>query len=352
MAHWRIVLLFTAVLALCVPVRFALAQQAVTDPAGAAEEAVEKTADPTKNLVENATKLPEWDKIDVQKMATELVPAAAAIAIRTLGVLLLLFLAWLVARWVRRLVAAALKRARAEETISKFLTQLAGWAVLVLALVLCLGIYGVNTTAFAAVFAALGLAIGLGFQGALSNIAAGVLLLVFKPFRVGDLVEIDGELGIVEEIELYFTRINQFDNKHVIIPNDDVLGNKIENISHNKTRRIDVPIGVTYSADPDETRKALEAAIPKIDKVIKHDGNTVVFMGYGDSSVNWEVRVFCEWRDWLIVTQSTLREIWYALKDADITIPFPQRDLHVPGAVRVQLETRPDDSSTSTKDQT
>lgn len=302
---------------------------AQSTPADAAPMPGETEASELSSVLKNATRLPDPDQVDVEQIAADLLPVLAALAVRCLGVLLLLFVAWLISRWVKRLVKASLERARVEATVRKFTTGLAGWTVILFALILSLAVFGVDTTVFAGVLGAIGLALGFGFQGALANLAAGVMLLVFRPFRVGDLVEINGELGLVEEIELYFTRINRFDNRHIIVPNDDVLNNRIENLSRNERRRIDVPVGVSYNADPRQTREVLESLLDQIDGVVEDEKNAVVFMGFGDSSVDWEVRVVCEWEQWLVVRQRVLHQIWDALQSAEIEIPFPQRDIHL-----------------------
>lgn len=291
-----------------------------------------------ESVLENATKMPDPKEIDIEQLIADLLPMLTAVALRCLGVIILLIVAWMIARWIKSLVRTSLERAHVEETVRKFTTALIGWGVILLALILSLGIFGVDTTVFAGILGAIGLAVGLGFQGALANLAAGVMLLIFRPFRVGDLVEIDGELGIVEEVELYFTRINGFDNKHIIVTNDDVLSNKIENLSRNKRRRVDIPVGVDYSADPRKTRKVLESVLDKVEGAVEDDMNAVVFKGFGDSSVNWEVRVACPWDKWLSVRQSALHEVWDALAEAEIGIPFPQRDLHLDQPVQIRID--------------
>jgi small conductance mechanosensitive channel len=195
--------------------------------------------------------------------------------------------------------------------------------------VIALGIFGVDTTSFAAVIAALGLALGLGFQGALGNLAAGVLLLIFRPFKVGDWVKVGDEEGEVEEIELYFTRINRFDKRHVMVPNQQVLDNVIVNNTRNGTVRVDVPIGVSYHADPKHTRAVLEKAVARVEGRTPDAPHAVLLIGFGASSVDWEVRVFCPASSVLAVRERTHLAVWDVLAEAKIEIPFPQRDVHL-----------------------
>lgn len=296
-------------------------------------------------VVDRATSVPRFEDFDLEQFLADIAPAVFGLAVRLLGVAVLLFVAWLLSRWVRRVVDRALEKTRTDPTHQKFLRNVSGWGVIFLGLIVSLSIFGVNTTTFAAILGAAGLAIGLGFQGALANFSAGLLLLMFKPFRVGDLVEVDGELGIVEEIELYFTRINKFDKRHVILPNDDVLGNKIENVSRNEIRRVEVEIGIAYGADPDHTQEVLDEVVAKFESEVSEETNRAVFMGYGDSAQNWELWVYCHWRDWLDVREKLCKAAWHALHDAGIEIPFPQRTLQFAEALRVDMDGRRADDS-------
>lgn len=276
--------------------------------------------------------------IDYERLAGELAPMGLSLLARVVGVLLLVLVAWMLARWARSVTTRALTRARLDRTVAQFAGTVASTAVMVLAVVLSLGLFGVETTTFAAMLGAAGLAVGLAFQGALANLAAGVMLLLFRPFKVGEFVEIGDESGAVEEVGLYFTRLTTLDNRFVLIPNDDVIGGKIENYARHAVLRVDVPIGVSYRADPRKTRAAFEGAIAKIDGVLTDRANAPVLVGFGDSSVDWELRVHCRWQDRIAVRERTLVAIWDALEQAGIEIPFPQRDVHLGTPVRVRLE--------------
>lgn len=173
---------------------------------------------------------------------------------RVVGVFVLLFAAWIVSKWTRRLVVKALEKARFDLTLTRFFGNLSKWAILIMAALTALGVFGVETTSFAAVIAAGGLAVGLAFQGTLSNFASGVMLLVFRPFKVGDVVTVAGLLGIVQEIDLFNIKVDTPDNRRIILPNSSVFGSTIENITHHERRRADVPVGVEYRADIDNTR--------------------------------------------------------------------------------------------------
>ncbi|MFZ4576214.1 MAG: mechanosensitive ion channel family protein, partial [Phycisphaerales bacterium] len=178
---------------------------------------------------------------------------------RVLGALLFLFVAWVLSSWVSRLVLRALASAKVDVTLTKFLATTARWAMLVVAAVAGLGIFGVQTASFTAVIGSAGLALGLAMQGSLSNLAAGVMLLVFRPFRVGDTISVAGQSGRVDEIELFSTRIDTLDNRRIIIPNGQVFGAIVENQSHHPTRATAVSVVVDGGKGIDETRALLLA---------------------------------------------------------------------------------------------
>jgi small conductance mechanosensitive channel len=272
---------------------------------------------------------------DVDALVDRYGPMAADYGVRVLGVLVLLVIALFASNWAKRVVSKGLARAKVEITLAKFFSQAAKWIIMVLAIVTALGVFGVNTTSLAAVVGAAGLAVGLAMQGALSNLAAGLMLLIFRPFRVGQVVEVDGNLGTVDEIELFTTRINRFDNRHIIVPNSRVFGNTIEVLDHNATRRVDVPVGAAYDADVDATRAVLESAAKRTPGALSEPAPAVVLTGFADSCVNWEVRVWVRTPEFLAVRQALLRSIKLALDEAGIGIPFPQRDMNITSPVEV-----------------
>ncbi len=253
-----------------------------------------------------------------------------SVAMRVGLVLILLFLALTIASWVGGLVRLSLSRMKVDQTLSKFAAKLARWSILVLAVLVCLDTFGVGITSFAAVLGAAGFAVGLAFQGTLSNFAAGAMLLVFRPFKVGDVVEVGGELGIVDEIELFTTAMDTFDNRRIIIPNSSVFGSTIENITYHSLRRVDVAVGTAYEADIDQTRATLEYAIQQTEGGLTDPAPQVVLDGLGASSVDWQVRVWAPTDKFLDVKQSLTRSVKIHLDQAGIGIPYPQMDVHLP----------------------
>lgn len=245
------------------------------------------------------------------------------------GALLLLFFAWIISGWISRIAGTGMRRARIDETLTRFVEKAVGWMVLLLAVLMCLSLFGIETTSFAAVLGAAGLAIGLAFQGTLSNFAAGVMLLVFRPFSVGDAVSAGGTTGKVNAIDIFTTTIDTFDNRRFIVPNSEVFGTTIENITFHPRRRADVDVGVAYDADIDHTREVLQGALANVEGMLDDPEPAIVLLGLGASSVDWSVRVWANKDDFLAVKQSAIRAVKMALDAADIGIPFPQMDVHL-----------------------
>ncbi len=246
-----------------------------------------------------------------------------------IGVALFLIAAYVVAAWVGRATRRALRKAKVEQTLCGFFGSLAKWALLVLALIACLGVFGVQTTSFAAVIGASALAIGLAFQGSLSNLAAGVMLLVFRPFKAGDFVSVGGQAGTIQEIGLFTTKMDTPDNRRIILPNGGVFGATIENITHHPTRRVDVSVRVAYDADLDRTREVLTQAAAAVPGRLEEPPPQIILLSLGDSSVDWQVRVWAETAEYWNVRDATTRSVKMALDQAGLAIPFPQVDVHM-----------------------
>jgi small conductance mechanosensitive channel len=246
-----------------------------------------------------------------------------------IGALVVLIVGWIVAKWVARATRKGLTKARVDETLVNFFGNLAKWAVLVFALLACFKLVGVELVAFVGVIAASAFAIGLAFQGSLSNFAAGVMLLVFRPFKVGDVVSVAGHTGKVDEIELFTTTMDTPDNRRLILPNGSIFGSAIENITHHSIRRVDVAVGTDYSADLDQTREILMKAAVAIPDQVPEKEPAVVLGELGASSVDWSVRVWVETSNYWPTKDALTRSVKHALDEANIGIPFPQMDVHM-----------------------
>ncbi|MGL4514051.1 MAG: mechanosensitive ion channel family protein [Lacipirellulaceae bacterium] len=255
-------------------------------------------------------------------------------------VLILLFLALTAAGWAAAAVRTSLTRAKFDPTLAKFLAKMTRWGILLIAGIVCLGTFGVETTGLAAVLGAAGFAIGMAFQGTLSSFAAGAMLLIFRPFKVGDTVNIAGQSGTVDEIELFTTTLDTADNRRIILPNNAVFGTTIENITYHRVRRADVSVGVAYDADIDQTRRVLESAIASTEGALVEPAPEVVLVALGASSVDWSVRAWAPTAQVGVVKQELIRSVKLRLDAAGIGIPFPQMDVHVRDAAAQHVATR------------
>lgn len=254
---------------------------------------------------------------------------ATQYALKVLGVIILVIVAFWVARRVKQLIVRIAEKRSMDVTVGRFLGTLARWLVVTLAFIAALGVFGVETTSFAAILGAAGLAIGLALQGSLSHLAAGVMLLIFRPFKVGDYVEIAGDGGTVESITLFTTALDTLDNRRIIVPNGKVFGAVIENRTFHDIRRVDVNVGVAYGDDMQRTREILGRALAGVPGRIAEPASAAVLINLGGSSVDWQLRVWCKTEDYWAVREATTQAAKAALDEAGLSIPFPQVDVHM-----------------------
>jgi len=260
----------------------------------------------------------------IQTLNEEVAPWGAKI----LGALVAMFIAWIVAGAVGRSVRRAGEKKNLDATLTRFFSSMAKNLILVAAVVAILGVFGIETSSFAAIIGAAGLAVGLAFQGTLGSFAAGVLLLVFRPFKIGDVISAGGETGVVKEIELFTTTLATLDNQKIIVPNSKIAGDTIKNIGAYDTRRVDIDLGCDYDAAIDDCRAALNEAVAKVDKKLEDPAPQAFLASLGASSVDWQVRIWCKTEDYWDVHEATIRAIHGTLGDKGIGIPYPQMDVH------------------------
>lgn len=248
-----------------------------------------------------------------------------------ISALLIIVVGYFVAKTLSRWFGAPVRK-RVDETLGRFVSKIVFYVIMTCVLLAVLGMFGVNVTAFSAILGAAGFAIGLAFQGTLGNFAAGVLLLVFRPFKVGDVINAAGVTAKVAELDLFTTVLDTPDNRRIVVPNGSIAGGTIENISFHSERRVDVPVGVDYSATVDATRTALASAAESLsDKMLSGDGRgyQIVLGGLGDSSVNWTVRFWCKADDYWGVSEALTKAVKEHLEGANIGIPYPTMDVNV-----------------------
>ncbi len=212
-----------------------------------------------------------------------------------------------------------------DDSLQKFLSNLIGWTLKILLFVIVVSKLGIETTSFAAILAAAGLAIGLALQGSLANFAGGVLLMIFKPIKIGDLIEAQGEIGVVKEIEIFTTKLTGQSNKEIIIPNGSLSNGTIINYSSEGTRRVDLVFGVGYDSDIKKTKDVLMQVLLSHSKVLKDPAPTVNVSELADSSIIFAVRPWCKTEDYWNVYFDVTENIKEALDVAGIEIPYPHR---------------------------
>lgn len=252
--------------------------------------------------------------------ADQVTTVVAHYAPGVLGAVVFFIVAWIASGMFAGLLLRTLQRTHVEPTISKFLATLLRWSLIALSTVACLGMFGVNITAFAAAFGAVGLAIGLALQGSLSNLAAGVMLLLFRPFKVGDAISVAGQSGLVDEIELFSTRLDTPDNRRIIIPNASAFNAIVENTSHHDRRRVDVAVGVDYRSDIPTTREALLAAVASVPLVLADPAPAVNTVRFGKSAIEWQVSAWANRTDFGAVQQALMQAVQAHLVKAGISM--------------------------------
>lgn len=240
---------------------------------------------------------------------------------------------FIVGRWIAkaitRMVRNGLRRTGMEVTLEKFLCDMLSALLTVVVLIAAIGALGVQTTSLLAVLGAAGLAVGLALQGSLSNFAAGVLIVAFRPYKVNDFIEAGGITGTVTAVQIFTTVINTVDNKRVIVPNSQIMNGTIINFSANDKRRIDLIIGCSYQSDLDKVRKVLTEIMESDARILKDPAPTIAVTSLGDSSVNFVVRPWVLTADYWDVHFYVNEQIKKRFDAAGLSIPFPQRDVHI-----------------------
>ncbi len=235
----------------------------------------------------------------------------------------------LIARFLRNLSVKIMTKSKVDPTLVSFLGHLIYIALLTFIILAALGQLGIQTTSFIAVIGAAGLAIGLSLQGSLSNFAAGVLMIIFRPFKVGDLIDGAGVLGTVEEIQIFTTLLLTPDNKTVIIPNAKLTSDNITNFNAKPTRRIDLVFGVSYSDDIDKVKAVISDVLSQDKRILADPSPTIGLLEMADSSINFAVRPWVKPADYWGVFFDVNEKMKKRFDAEGISIPFPQRDVHV-----------------------
>ncbi len=240
---------------------------------------------------------------------------------------------FIIGKWAanifKKIASKVMTKKNVDPTIISFVVNLVYIVILTFVVLAALGQLGVQTTSFVAIIGAAGLAIGLALQGSLANFAAGFLMIIFRPFKVGDVIEGAGVLGSVEAIQVFTTHLTTPDNKVIIIPNSKLTSDNIINYSAKETRRVDLVCGIGYEDDIDKAKKAINDLLAADDRILKDPAPTVAVLEMADSSVNFVVRPWVKTADYWNVYFDTTERIKKRFDEENISIPFPQRDVHV-----------------------
>lgn len=234
-----------------------------------------------------------------------------------------------VAKWIAKLIGKGLEKSKLDVMLVDFLKNILRWVFMLLVIVAALDQLGIDTTSFIAILGAAGLAVGLALKDSLQNFASGVMLILFRPFKQGDFIKAGGSEGVVEEIRIFSTQLRTPDNMGVIIPNGDVYGGVIVNVTAKETRRIDLVIGIGYDDDLREAKQILEALVSSDERVLKDPAPLVAVGELGGSSVDLLVRPWTKTSDYFATKCDLTERIKLALDDAGISIPYPQMDIHL-----------------------
>ena len=240
---------------------------------------------------------------------------------------------FLIGKFLIRLVVSGLRKVMQKQDVDKtletFICNLVSTALLVVVVIAAIGALGVETTSFIAIFGAAGLAVGLALQGSLSNFASGVLIVLFRPYRVGDWVEAAGISGSVEQVQILTTILKTGDNKQIIVPNSQIMDSIITNYSANDTRRVDMVVGVSYSDDIDKVRETIKELIAADDRILAEPAPRIAVSQLADSSVNFVVRPWVKTAEYWDVLFDLTEAVKKRFDKEGISIPFPQQDVHL-----------------------
>ena len=246
-----------------------------------------------------------------------------------IGAILVFIIGRMVAGWARNKMKSGLAKAGTDASLIPFFSSMLYYVVMGVVVIAVLSLFGIETTSLIAVFGAAGLAVGLALQGTLSNFAAGVMLLIFRPIRVGDFVEVGGQAGTVKEIAIFSTILHTGDNVRIIMPNSQIFGDTIKNFSANPTRRIDLVMGIGYGDDIAKAMEIIERVVTGDSRTLADPAPTIAVSELADSSVNLVVRPWCNAEDYWALRWDLTRKLKEELEAGGCNIPFPQRDVHV-----------------------
>lgn len=267
--------------------------------------------------------------MNLEDLSTRLSEAIEQHAPSVVAGLVILVVGYVAVKIAMGLFRRGMRRAKVEETLAAFLCSVINIALLALLAVQVLGKFGVATDSFAAILAAAGFAVGFALKDSLGAFAAGVMLILFRPFQRGDFVEAGGVSGTVQAIDIFATRLTTGDNKLVIVGNDQIMGKPITNYSKTGTRRVDLVFGIGYDDDIKQAKQILERIVAEDERILSEPAPKIAVSELADSSVNFVVRPWVATADYWSVLFDLTERVKLAFDEAGISIPYPQRDVHL-----------------------
>jgi small conductance mechanosensitive channel len=248
---------------------------------------------------------------------------------KLVGAIIVLILGLWITKLITRLIGRSLEKAKIDQSLVPFLKSLISTVLKILIIISVMGMVGIQMTSFIAILGAAGLAIGMALSGTLQNFAGGVMILIFKPFKVGDFIEAEGYLGTVKEINIFTTIINSVDKKLIIIPNGSLSSSSLTNFSAEPLRRVDWTYGIAYGDDVEDFKRAINDFIAEDERILKDPESFIGLSELADSSVNFAVRVWVNSGDYWDVFFNMNEKVYKRFGDYNLNIPFPQMDVHV-----------------------
>jgi len=265
----------------------------------------------------------------MEQIIKEIEPLVAIYGLRIIGAIVTIILGIWIAKLLAKTLGKVLRRREVDETLIKFAVSLVRIGLIMFVIISAAAQLGIQTASFVAVIGAAGLAIGFALQGSLSNFASGVMLIIFKPIKVGDYVESGGVAGSVESVGIFVTTLITPDNKVVYVPNSNITGNNIVNYSAKDTRRVDMVFGIGYSDDIDKAKSVIQSVLESDSSILKDPAPQIVVSELADSSINFNVRPWVNSADYWEVYFDVTETIKKKFDAENISIPFPQRDVHM-----------------------
>ncbi len=267
--------------------------------------------------------------IGVEQLVNKLVDFATTSGFKLLAVILLVIIGLKAIKWLKKWIRTSPALDKIDSSLRSFAVSFVSVVLYALLFVTVLMILGVPATSFIAVLTTCAAAIGLALQGSLSNFAGGIMILLFKPFKVGDYIEAAGESGIVSEISVVYTELLTLDNKRITIPNGTLTNSVIENYSSEDLRRVDLTFNTAYDCDVETVKKIISKVIENNPKALKNPEPFVRLSEHGDSALTYTVRIWCENADYWDVNFDTIENVKKAFDENGIKIPYNQLDVHV-----------------------